>query len=293
MGELAKTDQKVYEIEKIIEKTDFSSKLSNDECAIVKASMYPPAISMNRKEFVTQLNKLILKTILDSGFKFSVDEDEEKEEKANLMLSVADDILRDFKHLTLEEIKICFRNGVREKYGKFYGLSVITFYNWLRKYSTMQRGKALIKQRQYEADQERLRLEKEYSQQDKNQIAHDAVIRVLTHWQENNEIYDIANSTYDTLDNLQILKLDKAKKIEIFNRAKQQVLKKKTDPKLAIKKKDIKTIIKNISEENKDGKWLIEKQAKEIALTEFFESIKKSGSVDKFKKLLKEKLGIK
>lgn len=286
MGNLVKTNSQALEI---IKNYDFSDKLSNDECAIVRASLYPVVSKVEPKAFVTDLTKLITKTILDSGFKF------EEEDKLNVILTIADDILRDFKHLTIEEIKICFRKGLRQEWGEYFGLSVLTFYGWLKMYCKEMRGKAIIKQREYEAEQERKKNQKEYTEEEKNKISYDAILWVYNHWLDNNNLFDIDNSTYESLVKFEIIKISREQKMDIFKRAKQKSLKKQTNEKPTSFKPrtKIQEIIKNIEAENKDGKWIIEKECKEIALIEFFESIKSKGSIVQFKKLLKEKLKIK
>lgn len=42
------------------------------------------------------------------------------------------DIFLDFGHNTLSEISIAYRKGVRGEYGEFMGMSVRTFYNWIK-----------------------------------------------------------------------------------------------------------------------------------------------------------------
>lgn len=288
MGNIIKAKSNT-EIQKIIDNYDFCEKLSNDETAIVKASLYPAVCRVDTKIFFTDLTKIITKTIFDSGFKF------EEEESANIISTVADDILRDFKHITIEEIKICFRKGVRKEYGDYFGLSVLTFYNWLRKYTTEVRGKAIVKQREYEMEQEAKRTQKQYTDEEKAMISYNAILWVYNHWLEKNNLFDIDNSTYESLVKYDILKLSREQKNDIYKRAKQKLIKKRSaeKPTNFKSRKTIQEVISNIQSENKDGKWLIEKECKEIALIEFFVSIKKQGSIEKFKKLLKEKLKIK
>ena len=44
------------------------------------------------------------------------------------------DILRDFRYLTMQEVQIAMENGVRDKYGAYFGLNLVTFNRWLTKY---------------------------------------------------------------------------------------------------------------------------------------------------------------
>lgn len=74
-----------------------------------------------------RLKEFINTTIFESGYK--------TENISLLILSVIKDIFADFGHLTLEEVRLAYRMGIRKKFGDFMGMSVITFYGWLRIYT--------------------------------------------------------------------------------------------------------------------------------------------------------------
>lgn len=66
----------------------------------------------------------------------------QKFEKENLIL-IVNELVRDFENdyrgLTLNEIENVFRNGIRKKYGEYYGLSLQTFQLWIEKYMEIER----------------------------------------------------------------------------------------------------------------------------------------------------------
>lgn len=77
---------------------------------------------------VNSIHQSINKTIADKGINMDI------EDMNYLKRSITDDILKDFPTLTLQDIVLCFNMGVRGNLGEYFGLNVVTFYGWLKKY---------------------------------------------------------------------------------------------------------------------------------------------------------------
>ena len=77
---------------------------------------------------VKSIHQSINRSLADKGISM------ELEDMDYLKKSVTDDILKDFPTLTLQDIQLCFSLGVRGNLGEYYGMNVVTFYNWLKKY---------------------------------------------------------------------------------------------------------------------------------------------------------------
>lgn len=75
-----------------------------------------------------KITQIINRTIFESGF------NSEKINIPELIVLVVQDIFSDFSHLTVSEISTAFRKGIRGDYGDFYGISVRSFYVWLKAY---------------------------------------------------------------------------------------------------------------------------------------------------------------
>lgn len=79
---------------------------------------------------VNSIHQSINKSIFDKGANLDVDE-------INILkTTVTEDILSDFNTLTLEDINICFKMGVRGSLGDYFGINAVTYYGWLKKYKT-------------------------------------------------------------------------------------------------------------------------------------------------------------
>ena len=77
---------------------------------------------------VNSIHQSINRAIADKGVNMEI------EDMNYLKRSITDDILKDFNTLTLQDIVLCFNMGVRGNLGEYFGLNVVTFYGWLKKY---------------------------------------------------------------------------------------------------------------------------------------------------------------
>jgi hypothetical protein len=84
----------------------------------------------DKNTVVKQIHVFINYTILDKGINL------EPTEINYIKTRVVDDIMRDFSHLSVDDIKLAFYYGVRGEFGEYFGINPITFYSWLKSYKT-------------------------------------------------------------------------------------------------------------------------------------------------------------
>jgi hypothetical protein len=77
---------------------------------------------------VNAIHQSVNRSIADKGVNM------ELEDINYLKRSITEDILKDFSSLSLEDIQLCFKMGVRGNLGEYFGINVVTFYGWLKKY---------------------------------------------------------------------------------------------------------------------------------------------------------------
>ena len=82
-----------------------------------------------------KLKELINLAIFESGFK--------TENISELILLIIKDIFADFSYMTLSEVTLAFRKGIRGDLGEYMGLSVRTFYTWLKTYNQTIKSEAI------------------------------------------------------------------------------------------------------------------------------------------------------
>lgn len=73
----------------------------------------------------------------------------DKEEFAAMVNVLIKDIEHYHKKITVAELKIAFNNGVRELYGKYFGINVKTFNDWIRFYLESKERKDRIANNNY------------------------------------------------------------------------------------------------------------------------------------------------
>lgn len=85
---------------------------------------------------------IIQKTFLESGRRRPIDQAEvEAQQQDDFFLSITliKDLQRDFKFLTIQDVDNAFSMGVRGEFGKFHGINIKTFYEWLKSYDERRR----------------------------------------------------------------------------------------------------------------------------------------------------------
>jgi hypothetical protein len=164
---------------------------------ILAAKASPIIRDISKREAGEAIKVLFNRAIFESGMKC---------ENPELVFPiVVKDIFDDFAGLTLEEIKICFKLGVRGKLGDFMGMNVRTFYGWLTEYfRTLKTA----------ANKEFLALPqpaKEVTIEQKKEIHRQALQRLFSEYdsisKEQSEIafVDYGNTYYNLLNSLGVI----------------------------------------------------------------------------------------
>lgn len=73
---------------------------------------------------------MIVSIITDLALSFNVGANMNQDQVAETV----DDIIQDFYFLKLDDLKLCFKNGKRERYGKIYRIDESVILSWLDKY---------------------------------------------------------------------------------------------------------------------------------------------------------------
>ena len=79
-------------------------------------------------QVVNPLHSIINSCIMDKGVNMP------EEEITYLKQRVVTDVLQDFSHYTLEELRLATHYGVRGELGQYFGINPTTFYKWFKDY---------------------------------------------------------------------------------------------------------------------------------------------------------------
>jgi len=144
-----------------IGESNYSPKLSKVEFELLKASQSETvleAIAKDGKE---------LTSIISSNFN-ALGRVCTGEELTVLTQVLIDDILTDFPKLTIEELKIATRKGIRGEFGEFFGLNAVSYHFFIKSFlNGEKRAEAILKQIEHLAEQKRVKSAEEIAQIEK------------------------------------------------------------------------------------------------------------------------------
>jgi hypothetical protein len=164
---------------------------------------------------VNAIHVSITQVIADKGVRL------ETEDINYLKQNICRDIIHDFNTLSLEDVNVCFRMGVRGKLGEYYGINVATLYQWLEKYKN-----EIIPEMNKEIHTKlpkpmEIETEVDYKTFDNSLVK--TIQNILIGEIELNNYNDYGNVHYNLLDKFNFVQFTPDEKIEIFNRAKDVV----------------------------------------------------------------------
>ena len=135
-----------------------------------------------------------------------------------ISITLAKDIFREYSNYTMEEINFCFDNGVKGKYGDYYGVNISVLLYWLEKYKTSDIRQRVRKAIEEEERQKALSADNRLSSADQDlQYAREAFRRY-----KNGENLEMLRPPYiyKTLQDRGIIHHTREQKLEAMDRFK-------------------------------------------------------------------------
>ena len=117
-------------------------------------------VDMQQAELKDRVIKVLAKTYIDCGKVI------ESKELISLSNGVINEIKRYFINLKIDELDLCFQNGVRKVYGEYFGLNIVTFHQWIKSFMAEEKRLEAIKIR----STPRIEPIKEYTEEQKLNI---------------------------------------------------------------------------------------------------------------------------
>lgn len=241
---------------------------------------------------VNSIHQSINRCIADKGVAMT------SEDINYLYTSVREDILNDFSMLSLQDIQLCFKMGVRGKLGEYFGINAVSLYQWLKKYkeeilpqtfNEVSKFLPPVKEEEPKVDFKALDLEKI------DNICN-AILKCKS--DSDYEFTDFGNIHYKFLERHGIFNLSSMQEEELKEEAKNLILneaKSKNMDLLAQGKTfqmtDINKLFETIEKADKDIESLIKINYEKLTLKYFminFDS--KKNNLEKFKNELAKKI---
>lgn len=162
------------------------------------------------------------------------------------------DILRDFRYLTIQEVQLAMENGVREQYGAYYGLNLVTFNRWLTKY--MESSKRIEAIKANIPVRNNLKIAAEYDLKEKSLI-------YFTKYQKEKSIGMFCSNVYDYLQSNGYVNQSKKLKNKAMKEAEESYV------------KEMKMLVADVDIGISLTKQRIVVRAKRICLYSFFDEL--------------------
>lgn len=216
-----------------------------------------------------KLKEIINLTIFESGFK--------TENISELILLIIKDIFSDFSYMTLSEVGLAFRKGIRGELGEYMGLSVLTFYKWLKAYNETLKQQA-IKSLQFIKKEENKTVSEDLKREYYKKWLKSHIEDFERH--KNGEeiiIYDFGNVFYDYCVKNSIGYITKSEEEELIEKARTNVIRKHSsfNAKSAFQAQEFKNILLAISSNNitQNIQDMINSEMKRLAIVKFFDKL--------------------
>lgn len=219
-----------------------------------------------------QIKTAINLTIFQSGYKI--------DNISELIIMVVKDIFMDFSFMTLSEIGYAFRKGLRGEFGEYMGLSVKTFYVWLKEYNEtlkLEATKSLAKINKPE--------QKQITEQEKRQTHLNWLKSYCEDFEkykkgEDVDIYDVGGVFYSYCMKNNICYLSEDEKKELYDKAKRKIIVNHNgqNAKNVWERKDFKEIVTSVVKgENNSSQALVVNEAKRLAVILIFDKLIANG----------------
>ncbi len=252
------------------------SDLSKGDKEVLLATLTFPQIStLDIKTYDDNYNTLVGifgKMIVESG----IGTMDEKEQMILITLFI-EEIINEFSYLTLEDVRLALRKGIRLDYGKFYGINITTLNFWLKEYicSTKKDAMKLLPSIAPKKEYEGLNEEQQKIVY-RNWLNSYIDLFEKYHEGENIEISDIGNVFYKYCIKNKIGSLTDSEKITLENKAKRIIISKgKEQATSTFQIKELKQVLDSINKNNynDDTESKIVAEGKRLAIIIFFDKL--------------------
>ncbi len=252
------------------------SNLSKDNKEVLLATLtFPQVSSLDIKKYDSNYVELVGmfgKMIVESGIGTM-----EAAEQEILITLFVEEITNEFSYLTLEDVRLALKKGVRLDYGKFYGINITTLNFWLKEYinntkkEAMKSLPSILPKKEYEGlNEEQQKIVY------KNWLNSYIDLFEKYHEGENIEISDIGNVFYKYCIKNKIGSLSDSEKITLENKAKRIIISKgKEQATSTFQLKELKQVLDSINKNNynDDTESKIVAEGKRLAIIIFFDKL--------------------
>lgn len=228
-------------------------------------------------DLILEMIDLVTVIYLETGKKLDDDPAEHEAQVEILAQSFVNELILHFRFLTIDEVKLAVHKGLRKAYGEYYGVSTITFHNWL---NAFQMDKKRIETIQLEQKQNEVK-KPEPTPEEKRILIEEGVLRSWNWYKQTKEFNELKGG-YHLLTCFDYLYDNR-----VANFTRDQINRFKEEAKKALKEKltnakhkavgneiSIREITKDLELiENQPQNILVTNEAKKLALQSFYNDL--------------------
>lgn len=183
--------------------------MSNKQ-AIIHARALPRIMEQNQSDLYNPLVGIIGKVFLMAGQEIG------KTDLQALANAMSNTLCRKFTALTIQEVNIAMEKGVMKEYGKYFGLNIVTFNDWLLAYmDSSERLEAIEKQMKTNA----IEAPKEPTTAELIQMKKETILYGLKVYQSHGVYSRNPQHLYRYLEEFQLITLSPAEKKDLMVKA--------------------------------------------------------------------------
>jgi hypothetical protein len=265
-------------------------EVSNKSRSVYQANSSVMIKNVDDKNIVVNsIHQSINRSIADKGVNMDI------EDMNYLKRSVTDDILKDFPTLTLQDVTLCFSMGVRGNLGEYFGLNVVTFYGWLKKYKEEVIPEAFNEVKKYLPPAQLEEPKVDYKKLDFDKV--DNICKEIISYKDKGiyDFNDYGNIHFNFLNKLGCFDdISEDEKEMIKQDAKQLFISQMKEKNLTLIAQgknlqmiDINQLLEKIEYGEKDTETMIDIMYRKLSLKRFIINFKPTGNkLEKFKKEL-------
>lgn len=229
----------------------------------------PPCSQMTTPQLESKLCVEIARTIALAGNSMEVND------LKFAASELANEIFQNFRMLSFAEVAIALDNGVKGRFGAYFGINVVSVVRWLTAYLESEERKECVRERIKLLELRAIPQIIPLTAQELYAKSRQYAIEKFDTFLERGEVEDWGNCTYDFLVENGIIDTPLADKHRIFEQARQHVIENLSHD--VIRNPSVRHILTHIEQDSKNERYRIVIQAQKIALREFFEKLRDNG----------------
>jgi hypothetical protein len=223
---------------------------------------------------ISNMVQIIGTAIVETGQQINGETPEEKNKNLSIYAQLcASDILNNHSHLTVNEIRIAVKNGIRGRYGEYYGINPVSISKFIAGFLQSEERAKAIKEINDMKETKQLSDKCEPTDREKNQQIKKASNQSFAQFKETGKLFDIANNRFLFLRKIGLLVLTDEEKKHLNLKAEMNVMNIEMGKASKTIYSEARKIIKSLKTQDKDFKASLQIERRNLGLKHYFSNL--------------------